>query len=142
MTTVKGAASKRELETNKYFVPLWKSILFTVPRRQSYYREAHFQRLWCTWRLQLVVSRRRVASSECRSSPRSSPPLSWTPWIARRTSRSRVSTWGAPRDYTLCRAAAIDEVLVVVVVVGLEAAPVRVVAEFPIGAITPTPFSL
>ena len=88
------------------------------------------------------VSRRRVASSECRSSPRSSPPLSWTPWIARRTSRSRVSTWGAPRDYTLC-AAAIDEVLVVVVVVvGLEAAPVRVVAEFPIGAITPTPFSL
>ena len=84
------------------------------------------------------VSRRRVASSECRSSPRSSPPLSWTPWIARRTSRSRVSTWGAPRDYTLC-AAAIDEVLVVVV--GLEAAPVRV-AEFPIGAITPTPFSL
>ena len=87
------------------------------------------------------VTRRRVASSECRSSPRSSPPLSWTPWIARRTSRSRVSTWGAPRDYTLCRAAAIDEVLVVVVV-GLEAAPVRVVAEFPIGAITPTPFSL
>ena len=139
MTTVKGAASKREVETNKYFVPLWKFVLFTVPRRQSYYREAHFQRLWCsTWRLQLVVSRRRVASSECRSSPRSSPPLSWTPWIARRTSRSRVSTWGAPRDYTLC-AAAIDEVLVVVV--GLEAAPVRV-AEFPTGAITPTPFSL
>ena len=132
--TLKGAASR--LRT-RFLLPS-KPILFTVPRRQSYYREAHFQRLWCTWRLQLV-SRRRVASSECRSSPRSSPPLSWTPWIARRTSRSRVSTWGAPRDYTLC-AAAIDEVLVVVV--GLEAAPVRVVAEFPIGAITPTPFSL